>query len=418
MSTDTATAPVLRPLASGAVLVVETIPSARSAALSWLTPAGGATEPADKQGVGAMLEELLLRGSASRSSKEQADAFDLLGASRGAELQTLHMQYSSTFLGARFSEVAGLVVDSLRAPLIAEEAIDPARQLALQSLKGLEDEPQSRVMLAARERHAPAPFGRSGYGTEAGLNGVTRDDAAGHWGRCCVPGGSIIAVAGAVDAAAAAGELDRLLDGWSGACASPAYEGGGERGYAHLESATEQTHIAVMHDAPAEGHADAVLERLAIAVLSGGMSGRLFTEVREKRGLCYAVSAGYATARDYGRVVAYSGTTPERAQETLDVLVGELRRINSPEGAVTAEELERAKIGLKSKVVMSGESTKARAVALAADVARLDRARSLTEVAEEIDGVTLGDLNAYLARRELGELTVCTLGAKELGFSG
>ncbi len=418
MSTHTATAPVSRTLDCGATLVVETIPSARSAALAWLTPAGGAMDPEDRQGVGTMLEELLLRGSVSRSSRVQADAFDLLGASRSADLQTVHMQYSSTFLGARFSEVAALVVDSLREPAFSEDAIDPARQLALQSLKGLDDEPQTKVMLAARDRHAPPPFGRSGMGTEAGLNGVTRGDVVEHWGRCAAPRGSIIAVAGGVDVDAVEAEFNGLLAGWSGSAAGVAYSGCGGRGYEHIGSDTEQTHIAVMHDAPAEGDKDAVLERLAVAVLSGGMSGRLFTEVREKRGLCYAVSAGYATAREYGRVVSYSGTTPERAQETLDVLVGELRRINTPEGAVTAEELERATIGLKSKLVMSGESTSARASALAADVARLDRARSLTEVAEEIDGVTLDQLNAYLARRELGELTVCTLGSKGLGFGG
>lgn len=412
MSTQTAVEPVMRPLSCGAVLAVETIPSARSAALAWLTPAGGATDPADRLGVGAMLEELLLRGSTARSSREQADAFDLLGASRSADLQTAHIQYSSTFLGARFTDVAQLIVESIRQPAFAEDAIDPARLLALQSLKGLDDEPQTKVMLAARERHAPDPFNRSGMGSETGLTAITRDDVAQHWQRCAVPKGSIIAVAGGVDAQHVADQFDSLFDGWTGAAAELTYTGAGPRGYEHLESDTEQTHIAVMHDAPAESATDAALERLTVAVLSGGMSGRLFTEVREKRGLCYAVSAGYATAKDYGRVVAYSGTTPERAQETLDVLVSELRRINTPEGAVTPEELERAKIGLKSKVVMSGESTSARAAALAADIARLDRPRSLSEIAEEIDGVTLDQLNAYLARRELGELTVCTLGPK------
>lgn len=403
-------------LDSGARLVVEPIASAQSAALAWLTPAGSADEPDDKLGLGAMLEELLLRGAAGKSSREIADATDLLGASRDARLETFHLALSSTFLGARFPDVARLIAGSIRQPALAEDAVDPARQLALQSLKGLADEPQSRVMYAAREFHAPDPINRSGLGTETGLASITRDDLVAYWQRRARPEGSIIAVAGAVEPNAAAGALNQLLSGWSGAAEPPAWSGAGARGYHHIESSSEQTHIAVIHDAPAEPSNDAVLERLAVAVLSGGMSGRLFTEVREKRGLCYAVSAGYAAQRDYGRVIAYSGTTPERAQDTLDVLVAELRRINEKAGAVDQSEFDRARIGLKSRLVMSGESTTARANALAADVAKLGRPRSLTEIADEIDAVTLDQLNDYLARRTLGALTVCTLGPKELAF--
>ncbi len=414
MTQQTIIEPTLHRLDSGALLAVETIPSAKSAALAWLTPAGAASDPDNRQGAAAIIEELLLRGTTSKSSKQQADAFDLIGASRATSAQTLHMQFSATFLGARFNETAELVADSILRPAFAEDAIDPARQLALQSLKGLDDEPQTKVMLAARAAHAAAPFDRSGMGTAEGLTATTRQDIQSHWDTRAAPEGSIIALAGAIDPSAAADTLNALLDGWQGAATPPAYAGPGPRGCIHLDSPSEQTHIAVIHDAPPEAHEDAALERVAISVLSGGMSGRLFTEVREKRGLCYAVSAGYASSKEYARVVAYSGTTPERAQDTLDVLTAELRRINTPDGAVTQDELDRAKIGLKSKLVMSGESTSARASALAADVARLDRPRSLTEAADAIEAVTIEKLNAYLARRDLGKLTTCTLGPKAL----
>ena len=146
------------------------------------------------------------------------------------------------------------------------------------------------------------------------------------------------------------------------------------------------------------------------AVFSGGMSGRLFTEVREKRSLCYAVSASYAADRDFGRSIAYSGTTPERAQETLDVLRGELDRIATKAGAVTADELRRAKIGLKSRTVMAGESTAARAGALARDMWKLGRPRSLDDLTAAIEAIELDPLNAYLARRRLSDRTIVTIG--------
>ncbi|MEL6797289.1 MAG: insulinase family protein, partial [Planctomycetota bacterium] len=149
-------------------------------------------------------------------------------------------------------------------------------------------------------------------------------------------------------------------------------------------------------------------------VLSGGMSGRLFTEVREKRGLCYAVSAGYRGDDRFGAFSAYVGTTPERAQESLDVLTAELRRIRTPEGAVTADEFERARTGMRANIVFHGESTAARASALVADYQKLGRARTLDEMTAAIDAVTLDSLNEHLAETPLGGATLQTLGPKEL----
>src|SRR5262249_7972863 len=153
------------------------------------------------------------------------------------------------------------------------------------------------------------------------------------------------------------------------------------------------------HDAPAEPEASSILERLLISVLSGGMAGRLFTEVREKRGLCYSVSAGDRGGRGFWAVSACVGSTPGRAQESVDVLVSELQRISTPEGAITQDEFARAKVGMKASLVFSGESTGARAVGLAADHRKLGRARSLEEIAAEIDAVTLEELNGYAAGR-------------------
>ena len=111
---------------------------------------------------------------------------------------------------------------------------------------------------------------------------------------------------------------------------------------------------------------------------------------------------------------AYVGTTPERAQESLEVLLAELDRINTPAGRVTPEEFQRALIGFKSGLVFSGESTSARASAIAGDTRRLGRARSLGEIADRLDSITLDEVNAYLARRRLGALTIQTLGPAPL----
>ena len=141
------------------------------------------------------------------------------------------------------------------------------------------------------------------------------------------------------------------------------------------------------------------------------MAGRLFAEVREKRGLCYSVYATYAAGRERGAVFGYAGTTPPRAQQTLDVMVGELRRLSD---GVDESEFQRAIVGMKSRLVMQGESTGARAGSLATDQYVLGRPRGLDELATRVDGVTHEALNAFLREHPPGEMTVTTIGPDPL----
>ncbi|MFN0131876.1 MAG: M16 family metallopeptidase [Phycisphaerales bacterium] len=405
---------VTRTLSCGMPLIVEAMPGVRSVGLTWLLPAGTATQPADREGLTAMLLEMLHRGAGGLDSRAQADALDRVGASRSADAGAYHVRVSATMLGDRLAEALPLIVDMVRRPRFDEDSIEPARDLAMQSLESLADNPQERASIAARARHLPPPLNRSTLGTESGITSTTRHEIVAAWRDRAQARGSILALAGAVDPDTAAAQLDSLLAGWSGEVADASPAAAPSRGYAHESDQSNQVQIIVMHDAPAEPHADSILEKVAISVLSGGMSGRLFTEVREKRGLCYSVSAGYSAAKTFGSVVAYVGTGPDRAQESLDVLLAELQRLNSPAGAVTPEEFQRTMVGMKSRVVFAGESTPARAGSLAYDWHRLGRPRSLAEIASQLDAVTLEALNAYLARRRLGRLTIQTLGPNTL----
>ncbi len=110
-------------------------------------------------------------------------------------------------------------------------------------------------------------------------------------------------------------------------------------------------------------------------------------------------------------VSLYAGTTPLRAQETLDVCLAEIKRMNA---GVAPQEFQRAVVGLKSHLIMHGESTPARAAALGVDQFRLGRARTLDELACEIDAITINDLNEYLKSRQFGDFTVASIGKVEL----
>src|SRR5438132_7221578 len=125
------------------------------------------------------------------------------------------------------------------------------------------------------------------------------------------------------------------------------------------------------------------------------MSARLFTEVREKRGLCYSVWASYSTFKDRASVLCYAGTTNERAQETLDVTLGELKRLQD---GIEAEEVQRVQAGLKSSLIMQEESTSARAGSLASDWYYLGRVRTFDEIKSAIDGLTPAGITEHLKR--------------------
>jgi predicted Zn-dependent peptidase len=398
-------------LSSGMTLVVEPLENVASVAAQWLLPSGSATDPVDGDGYATLLCELIFRGAGDRSSREHSDALDCCGVQRAASVGAHHLRLGATLMGDRLDEALPLLADMVRRASLPAEALEPVRRLCLQSLESLDDDPQHLVMIRLREQHLPPPFNRHGYGDADVLRDAAIEPIRRAFAARFVPEGSILAVAGAVDAAALAARLEDLLGGWSGAATEAATSGPPARGHRHIEQETAQVHIGVAWDAPPESDDDAMLERLGTGVLSGGTSGRLFTEVRQKRSLCYSVGASYRAGRDRGHVSMYAGTTPERAQQTLDVAVEQVRRLAD---GVRADEFDRAVTGLKSRLIMQGESTAARAATIAADQFRLGRPRTLGDVAAQIDAITLDRLNAYLAAREIGDLTITSIGPAPL----
>ena len=389
-------------LPNGLWLLAEPMEGVESVAMSLLLPAGAATEGAEDQGVAALLAEMMCRG---------AGDLDRLGVDRGTSVQVNHLTLGASMIGSKLPDALPLLLNMARRPRLGDDSLEPSRDLAVQSIESLEDEPQQKVMLELRRLHHPAPFGRSPLGQLPALERLTADDVRGFWRSRCVPQGAVLAFAGKLQWTELREQVRRLTDDWTGDAPEPVELASAKRGYRHEKAESTQVHIGLACDAPPEPDADAMTQRAAVAVLSGGMSGRLFTEVREKRGLCYSVYASYAAGRDRGAVFAYSGTTAARAQETLDVLTAELRRI---EQGVSDDEFARAIVGMKSRLVMQGESTGARAAALAGDQYTLGRPRTLDEVAAQVDAVTAAKVNDYLKRRPAGKFTVVTVGPEAL----
>jgi len=398
-------------LANGLHLLAEPVPGAQSLSMSLLTPAGIAAEPANQQGVAAMLSEMICRGAGELDARAHCDALDMLGVERGTGVQTTHLSLGATMLARNADRALPLLFDMVRRPMLDKSGMEPSRDLSLQALESLEDEPQQKVFFMLRKKHYPHPFDRSSMGVREHIESLTLKQLKQFATTSLVPGGSVLAFAGRFDWTHLKATIESLLGDWTGTRPELVPEQTQLRGYTHANAKSTQVHIGIAYDAVPEPHEDSILQQSAAALLSGGMSGRLFTEVREKRGLCYAVYAAYASHKRIGAMLAYAGTTAARAQETLDVLAGELRRLSQ---GVDTGEFSRAMVGMKSRLVMQGESTGARAGAIAGDQVVLGHPRTLEELADRVNGVTLERLNAFLKSHPPGEMTTVTIGPAAL----
>ena len=187
--------------------------------------------------------------------------------------------------------------------------------------------------------------------------------------------------------------------------------------YTHINSDSAQVHIGLMTGTVPPTDDNYYNARMAVSVLSGGMSARLFTEVREKRGLCYAVGARYHSLRvptrrgpkDAAGIMCYAGTTPENAKVTLDCIIGEFNRLGE---GISQEEIKRAKVGLKSALILQSESSSSRASAIGSDYYMLGRIRTLDEISEKIEATSVDSVLSFLRDNKFWDFTVVTIGPK------
>jgi len=382
-------------LANGLCVAIERIPGMSTVSLCWLVPVGTAGDAPEQEGATTLLSELILRGAGTRDSRTWSDALDALGCERRTTANPFHTLLTATLMGNRLADAFPLLADAILRPRLDPEHLDPVQKLALQALDGLSDDPQHLVMLRLAQRFLPAPYNRTGYGTHEGLRGATMSSLRSSWAARAVPTGSILVIAGAVEPSIAMGVIRRSLDAWAGGTQEPSVVSAAIGGSDHLVQDSSQTHLAIALPAPVDADPDSNALRLASMVLGGESSSRLFTEVREKRGLCYSVGASVSLGRDRGMLQVYAGSTPERAGQTLACIRGELERFG---GGISADEFERARTGLKARVVMQGESAAARASSVAGDLFRMKRARTLDDMAAAFDALTLDRVNAAITR--------------------
>jgi predicted Zn-dependent peptidase len=397
--------------ANGLVLLAERMDHVRSAAFNFLVPAGCAFDPVGQGGIAGVLAGLITRGAGARDSRALSLALDNLGVDSDESVGAVNMRFWGSTLARNVPAALDIYADILLRPHLPEEELEPVVALAIQDIQSLEDAPQSKVMVELRKRYYPPPINKDRRGTEAELEALTIDAVRAVHASGFRPNGTILSVAGNIEWEALKEQVGRLFGDWKQGAATDATPQPHNPQSGHIHKETSQTQIALAYPSVTVTDPDFYNARAAVSVLSGGMSSRLFTEVREKRGLCYSVYATHESLKTQGTVLAYAGTRAERAQETLDVTLNELRRLKD---GISDDELDRVRAGLKSSLIMQEESTSARAGAIATDWYYLNRVRSFDEIQAIIDGLTPTKILAHLERYPVRNVTLVTLGPKPL----
>jgi predicted Zn-dependent peptidase len=399
-------------LKNGMVVLGEPMEVVESVAFDFMLPAGASQLPEGCCGAGSVIADWIFKGAGDKDSRGLGDALDGLGLHRVSSVGSSHIIIGAVLEAGNLAEAIELYADIILRASLKEDQFELARQLAIDGVCALDDDPRHKVMLKLREQFYPSPLGRSALGEITELKTLTAEKTKQIIKNNFNLSQTIFAVAGKYDFDTIVAQMENLFSRTKNGTQRSIVlvrEGAGK--YTHLHNDGAQVHIGLMTETVKPTDEDYYNAIVAVSVLSGGMSARLFTEVREKRGLCYAVGALYHGLKEAAGIACYAGTTPDKAQKTLDVITAEFNRLGD---GISEEEIKRAKVGLKSSLVLQSESSSSRAGGIGGDYYTLGRVRSLDEIKNKIEATTVNSVLGFLRNNKFKDFTVVTIGPKEI----
>jgi predicted Zn-dependent peptidase len=401
-------------LDSGVRVATEAMPSVRSIALGFWVRTGSRDERPEQAGLSHFLEHLLFKGTERFSSREIDETFDAMGAEVNAGTGKETTSVYSRFLDGQLERAFDVLQDMFQRPSYPD--IDSERQVVIEEIAMYEDEPQDKVHdVLAGAVFGEHPLGRPVIGRAEVISSVPVPDiAAWHDGRY-VPGNIVVAAAGNLDHDRIAALVDSAVGDPGPVPEVAASPNGSKPTRRFFEKETEQYHLCLGGPGLPRGHDSRFALRILDTILGGSTSSRLFQEVREKRGLAYAVFSYASHFADTGQVALYVGTRPDNVNEAMGVIGAELRRLH--DDGVSTEELERARENVKGRSVLSMESTLSRMNRIGSAVLMGVPVLTVDELLAAFDAVTLEEVNALARQLWAPErLSAAGVGADEGAF--
>jgi len=379
-------------LDSGVRIVTEAMPSVRSVSLGYWIGTGSRHEGEPEAGLSHLIEHLLFKGSERYQSVEIDQIFDAMGAELNAGTGKESTSLYARVIDAHLADAFDVMSEMVWRPAFRD--VDAEREVILEEIAMYEDDPQDKVFDVLGEAvFGEHPLGRAIIGRAEVVAGTPVEQIRAFHAKRYVPRNVVIAAAGAVDHDALVELAAARVSSSAAVPAAPATVAGELRRQVRFERKdTEQYHVCVGGLGLARDDERRFALRVLDTIFGGTSSSRLFQEVREQRGLAYAVSSFTGQYADTGQVGLYVGTRPDNLAAALEVIARELERLRRD--PANAEELARAKENLKGRVVLSLESTGARMNRLGSHILGGVPLLTVDELIARIDAVTREDLVA------------------------
>lgn len=387
MTVQTATLP------NGFRIVTEHMPGLESAAIGiWIT-AGGRHERPEQNGIAHFLEHMAFKGTKTRNALQIAEAIEDVGGYINAYTSREVTAYYARVLRNDVGLAMDVVADILRNPVFDPKEIEVERHVILQEIGQAADTPDDIIFDWLQENAYPdQAIGRTILGETQQVSGFSKDDLALFVNEHYGPDQMILAAAGAVDHDAIVAQAEGLFGDMVPRAASGADAASFQGGESRKVKELEQAHLALAFESPGYCDPDFYAAQVYSVALGGGMSSRLFQEIRERRGLCYTIFAQTGAYSDTGMTTIYAGTSGDEIRDLTNLTIDEMKRAADD---MSPAEVARARAQMKAGLLMGLESPSSRTERLARMIQIWGEVPSLEDTVSRIDSVTTGDVRAF-----------------------
>jgi predicted Zn-dependent peptidase len=399
----------LSTLRNGLTVLTDHMPGAETVSLGVWVGVGTRDEAAEQNGIAHVLEHMAFKGTLSLSAREIAEKIEDVGGHLNAYTTREHTAYYAKVLAADTPLAVSLLADILLNSVFDGEELTRERAVILQEIGQAMDTPDDVIFDQFQEIAYPdQPLGRPVLGRADIVESITREQLSAYLKRHYHPKNMIVAAAGKIDHAAFEALVSAAFGDMTGSVletlpAQARYVGGTQIEVRDLE----QSHLVIGFPTVSANDPDYYALSVYSTILGGGMSSRLFQEVREKRGLVYSVYSFASTYRDTGLMGIYAGTGPDELAKLIPVIADEIQRLPD---TLTAPEIARAHAQLRAGTLMARESTSARVEALAQNFLTYGRTVEVAEVLERLAAVSTDDIRRLGGRFITATPTLALLG--------
>ncbi len=395
-------------LANGLRVATDEMPMVETASLGAWIESGARDEQPSVNGISHLLEHMVFKGTRRRSARQIAEEIEAVGGHINAYTSREHTAYYAKVLKEDVPLAIDMIADIIQNPTMDAEELEREKSVICQEIHQANDTPDDIVFDHFQETAFPEQsMGRSVLGTEPIIRGFERDQVQGYRQDAYTAPVTVFAAAGRVDHDRVVAMVEDAFGGLAGAARperpSAQYVGGEMR----VERDLEQVHVVLGLEGLGYRDKDFYAASVLSTLFGGGMSSRLFQEIREDRGLAYSIYSFLACYEDGGLFGIYAGTGAEEVEELTPLIAGEAAKVIADVGE---EETARARAQLKASILMGLESTSSRAEQLARQLLVFNRHLPVDEVVAQIDAVDVAAVKRVAERIFKGRPAVAAIG--------